>query len=80
MDKLPTTARWIQENFEWSMGCGGEKQKGQCPVCCGASFAWRDNHGGWGNEFGHKKNCSLAIALLIDGADVVWEQEYAKEG
>jgi len=64
------TVQWIQEKYEWSMGCGGGRNKGQCPVCNAVSREWLEK-GGWGNVFGHVKSCSLAKALKEDGIEVV---------
>lgn len=73
------TIRWIREKYEWSMGCGGQYNQGQCPVCCGVSLAWRANSGGWGDRVGHKRHCKLAKALKADGCDVLWDRLYKEK-
>lgn len=55
---------------EWSMGCGGDENKGQCPECCGVSEAWLTCGLGWGGGWGHKPHCSLASALISLGEKV----------
>ena len=63
-------------DLEWSMGCGGDENKGQCPECCGVSYAWRFESGcGHGTVYGHKYDCKLALALMYDGEDVLFETE-----
>ena len=63
-------------NKEWSMGCGGSQNRGQCPDCCGKSLMWIEDFGGWGTYFGHEPGCPLASALESEGETVVWLQEY----
>ena len=70
------TINWIREKFEWSMGVGGDKNEGQCPVCDAVSLAWRSVPGGWGDRFGHKRHCKLAKALKADACDVIWDRKY----
>jgi hypothetical protein len=55
---------------EWSMGCGGPENQGQCPDCCALSEAWLTRPGGWGDGWGHKTECSLAAALVSMGQSV----------
>ena len=69
------TIKWIQENFEWSMGCGGSRNEGQCPICHAVSPIWLLNRGGWGRKFGHRESCGLAKALKEDNIEVVMEVE-----
>lgn len=76
---MHTLRKIIQEHLEWSMGCGGDNNEGQCPVCHAVSPAWIFGKGGWGNRFGHRMDCPLAQAIEADGGEVVWEQEVKKE-
>ncbi len=59
---------------EWSMGCGGNRNQGQCPECCGVSRAWADSaNPGFVKQFGrkrvedkdvgHKPDCKLGTAI-----------------
>ena len=68
------------KSIEWSMGCGSDKNEGQCDVCTGISPAWLEN----GNRFrndnvaGHKRDCKLAAA--IPGALYVDEKVVTADG
>ncbi len=72
---VDNVAKWIKEKYEWSMGCDGHKNQGQCPICDGVSLAWMQS-GGWGDRYGHARHCKLAKALAADGCEVVWDRKY----
>jgi hypothetical protein len=65
---------------EWSMGCGGSENNGQCPECCGVHEGW---HGHpchtTSDTIGHKKSCKLANALKDLGEDVVFLGDYKSD-
>ena len=58
---------------EWSMGCGGRINEGQCPDCCGLSFAWVRDQPVWQGPAGHTHRCPLARILAGLGASIVWQ-------
>lgn len=74
--KSGALTKLTRSKLEWSMGCGGDQNAGQCPVCDGVSLAWREAFGGWGNEVGHERDCELAKALEAEGEKVLWVQPY----
>jgi len=49
------------KSIEWNMGCGGDKNEGQCNECDGLSPDWTDD--GWSEVAGHKRDCKLAAAI-----------------
>lgn len=53
-------------SIEWSMGCGGDKNQGQCDYCGGCSNDWGNHLPDWG----HKTDCPLALALKNEGEKV----------
>lgn len=61
---------------EWSMGCLGGRNMGQCPECCGVHESWLGHplHLD-SSELGHKKGCSLAAAIESCGGVVVYVGE-----
>lgn len=65
------TKKYIRENYEWSMGCGGQVNEGQCPICCGCSEKHALKSAGY---IGHNRNCNLAKALDMDGEIVIWKK------
>lgn len=62
------------KSIEWSMGCGGDRNEGQCPECCGPSKEWVEGaNKNWMKQFGckrvgdekigHTPECPLGNAL-----------------
>ncbi len=69
-------AETLQElkDIEWSMGCNGKVNKGQCPVCCGVNESWLGHplHLD-AKELGHKKDCKFAKRIESNGGECLYE-------
>lgn len=51
------------KSIQWSSGCGGERNKGQCSFCWGVSKEWLGDGHPCVKDYGHKPGCDLAEAL-----------------
>lgn len=61
---------------EWSMGCNGSRNMGQCPECYGV----HESHLGHplhldSSRLGHRKGCPLAAAIESCGGEVLYVGE-----
>lgn len=74
--KVKYVINWLISK-EWSMGCGGSSNTGQCPECNGVHEGWHGhpNHM-TSDSIGHKRNCGLAISLRDLGEDVLFIGDY----
>ena len=65
---------------EWSMGCGGKENRGQCPECYGSGV---NAHGHpcylTADTIGHEVGCELAVSIRNLGGNVIFKGEYESD-
>lgn len=66
---------------EWSMGCNGRINKGQCPECCGLHEGhFPSIHALDSSKVGHKPDCALAAAISDLGGEPLYLGESKLDG